>query len=235
MLYQDMLTGYFHEVPDDQFDYYGYCGYPEEYFAEYPDDYYSGYLDEYFDDYPEDYFTGYPGAYLGEYPYEIGNGPVIYDELGNPVGIMSLLRAGTRLLPGIIKGATSVARKILPTVTRGVKSLVRGGLPIPLSPQIPLAHRLMSQAAQGLIPKLSGQPFPSVRPPGWIPRPTPYQGLRPRRLYMRCLMWPGPRGLVPAKAAVAPQPVLTPIPTPVPRPVLPRRRGARRVRPRRRR
>ena len=41
-------------------------------------------------------------------------------------------------------------------------------------------------------------------PPGWIPRPHPYTGLRPRPVYMRCLVWRGPRGLVPAQAAQTP-------------------------------
>jgi hypothetical protein len=45
-------------------------------------------------------------------------------------------------------------------------------------------------------------PF-AMRPPGWIPRPSPYMGIQPRRFYMRCLAWPGPRRLVPASAATA--------------------------------
>jgi hypothetical protein len=41
-------------------------------------------------------------------------------------------------------------------------------------------------------------------PPGWIRRPVPYQGRKGRRVYLRCALWRGPRGLVPASAAQAP-------------------------------
>ena len=41
-------------------------------------------------------------------------------------------------------------------------------------------------------------PMPPAIPTGWIRPPLPYTGLGPRRLYMRCSVWPGPRGLVPA-------------------------------------
>jgi hypothetical protein len=47
-------------------------------------------------------------------------------------------------------------------------------------------------------------------PPGWIPRPHPYTGLRPRRVYMRCLVWRGPKGLVPAQAAQTPAGAIAP-------------------------
>lgn len=50
-------------------------------------------------------------------------------------------------------------------------------------------------------------------PPGWIPRPHPYTGLPPRRLYMRCVAWRGPTGLVPASAArTQPSAILPPLP-----------------------
>jgi hypothetical protein len=62
----------------------------------------------------------------------------------------------------------------------------------------------------GLFPRLFGGqpspprpafPFPFFRPPGWIPRPVPYTGIPPRRMYMRCAVWPYRPGLVPAWAA----------------------------------
>jgi hypothetical protein len=69
------------------------------------------------------------------------------------------------------------------------------------------------------------------RPPwpmGWIRPQLPYTGLGPRRLYMRCAVWPGPSGLVPADAAaMQPQPG---IPGPG---GAPGRRGRRRMRRRR--
>jgi hypothetical protein len=41
-------------------------------------------------------------------------------------------------------------------------------------------------------------------PAGWQRAPLPYTGLGPRRLYMRCAVWPGPQGLVPGYAANMP-------------------------------
>ena len=48
---------------------------------------------------------------------------------------------------------------------------------------------------------MPARPFMRPLPPGWIPQPSPYTGLQPRRAYMRCLVWRGPKGLVPAQAA----------------------------------
>src|SRR5262249_54260096 len=59
-------------------------------------------------------------------------------------------------------------------------------------------------------------PFRPPWPMGWIRPQLPYTGLGPRRLYMRCAVWPGPRGLVPAHAAT-----MAPVPAPVPPGVMP--------------
>ncbi len=40
-------------------------------------------------------------------------------------------------------------------------------------------------------------------PMGWVTPALPYTGTLPRRLYLRCSVWPGPKGLVPASAAAA--------------------------------
>lgn len=63
----------------------------------------------------------------------------------------------------------------------------------------------------GAPPQALGQPFPLpmpfARPPwplGWQRAPLPYTGLGPRRVYMRCALWPGPAGLTPAFAANMP-------------------------------
>jgi hypothetical protein len=66
---------------------------------------------------------------------------------------------------------------------------------------------------------------PAFRPPGWIPRPSPYTGLRPRPVYMRCLVWRGPKGLVPALAAHTPPIAVTPPATAVTTVVQPARAG----------
>jgi hypothetical protein len=45
--------------------------------------------------------------------------------------------------------------------------------------------------------------FRRPSPRGWRHPSLPYTGLGPRRLYMRCAVWPGPKGMVPAHAAAA--------------------------------
>jgi hypothetical protein len=57
---------------------------------------------------------------------------------------------------------------------------------------------------------LPATPFMRPPPPGWIPRPHPYTGLRPRPVYMRCLVWRGPKGLVPAQAGQTPAGAIAP-------------------------
>ena len=41
-------------------------------------------------------------------------------------------------------------------------------------------------------------------PVGWVSPTLPYTGAQPRRLYLRCSVWPARAGLVPAFAAQAP-------------------------------
>jgi hypothetical protein len=51
-----------------------------------------------------------------------------------------------------------------------------------------------------------GHPSQFPWPLGWRRPQLPYTGLGPRRVYMRCALWPGPAGLVPAHAAaITPQ------------------------------
>jgi hypothetical protein len=54
------------------------------------------------------------------------------------------------------------------------------------------------------VPPGGFAPFRRRWPLGWIRPPLPYTGLGPNRLYMRCAVWPGPSGLVPALAAQTP-------------------------------
>lgn len=57
---------------------------------------------------------------------------------------------------------------------------------------------------------IPGFPFQSPRPwwrpmpVGWVTPALPYTGRLPRRMYLRCSMWPGPTGMVPAYAAQGP-------------------------------
>jgi hypothetical protein len=182
MLVQDTLTGYLHEVPDSQL-------YEPEY-AEYPEP-------------------------LGE---------VVYDGFGNPVGLPFLAPAAAALAPRVFKALPGIAQR-LPGIVRGFRGLFgrkrkRRALPA-------LAAQAFQQVLPGgmeqLMPAPVGEaefaevpyPMPTTPlrrppPPGWIPRPSPYTGIRPRRVYMRCMVWRGPRGLVPAQAAQTPPTAVAP-------------------------
>jgi hypothetical protein len=218
MLVQDTLTGYLHEVPDSQ---------------------------------------AY-GGYLGELPDQMGEGQVLYDGFGNPVGLpflapiaSALAPMAAKALPGVVRGLTGSLRRFLPfgrRIQRALPGVIQRFAPAAqlLQRALPGAIRQFApavqafqqavpgaiqqfapaaQAFQQAIPGAMEQPMPGPGeeaefaevpypmptapfrrppPPGWIPRPHPYTGLRPRPVYMRCLMWRGPRGLVPARAAQTP-------------------------------
>lgn len=120
---------------------------------------------------------------LAEYPYL---GEPVYDGLGNPVG-----------LPFLIPKVASLASSFLPKIGNIVGGLFGRRSPPGLPPGFP----------PGLPTPGAMMPRPYFRPPwptGWIRPPLPYTGLGPRRLYMRCAVWPGPRALVPAIAAQTP-------------------------------
>ena len=211
MLYQDTLTGMLHEVPDSQV-----------------------------------------GWGLAEDPYGVGEGQMLYDGLGNPLGWGFLKKLVKKAAPfvatsmlgpygHIIKAALPMVRKALtPVAARTAASLrqqamrqfappvVAPGMAgafgeVPAAPVMPFAR-----VAQPFAP--GGRPLPA----GWRRPPVPYTGPRPRRVYLRCSAWPGPRGLVPvnpgmvtppAPAVVAPAVVA---PAVVPGPVRYRGRGRRR-------
>jgi len=84
------------------------------------------------------------------------------------------------------------------------------GFPGLLPFQLPgLLQRLMAGGGGLPFPPRPPMPFqfPFLRrPPGWIPSPVPFTGMRPRRTYMRCSVWPGPPALIPAFAAQAQAP-----------------------------
>jgi hypothetical protein len=131
---------------------------------------------------------------FGEYPYQMGE--PVFDGLGNPVGF----------LPFIPKIA-SLASSLLPKVGNIVGGLFGGGAPpippLPQLPGLPSIGAALPAAAGAAIGSLIPRPFRPPWPAGWVTPPLPYTGLGPKRLYMRCAVWPGPRGLVPVSAAQA--------------------------------
>jgi hypothetical protein len=159
-------------------------------------------LTGYFHEVPDGqlYETGY-----GEYPDQIGEGQVLFDGLGNPVGFLPFIpkiaSLATSVLPGLIRGAAPAVRGLVGQLPGMVRGLVGGQGGVPAMPGMPAA-----------MPPF---PLPAPRPPwpaGWIRPQLPYTGFGPRRLYMRCAVWPGPRGLVPASAAQAQAAPVAPLP-----------------------
>src|SRR5262249_25673639 len=153
-------------------------------------------------------------------------GEVAYDGLGNPIGFFNPFKA----VGQAIRGAGSLGASPF----RALQAVGRAtGLPFP-GVALPFAAGLLPLLAQRLAAQrraiqqyqTTGRPVPpslmrsfqniseQLRrarmgghrrwPLGWIRPPLPYTGLGPRRLYMRCAVWPGPRGLVPRYAAHLP-------------------------------
>jgi hypothetical protein len=209
MLMQDTLTGYVHEAPE--------LGY-----AEAPDAYgqvdYSGYgsplgFIRFFNPFagrrrraaapppPEPPPGPPPGGEMPppDMPPEPGAGEVAYDGLGNPLGFLlptpSLVPPFLRFRPPqlSITPPRVVWSPILRRFVRWVFSPTqRRWVQLPAAPP-------GAPSYPGAI-----SPFRRRWPLGWIRPQLPYTGLGPSRLYMRCAVWPGPKGLVPALAAQMP-------------------------------
>jgi hypothetical protein len=152
---------------------------------------------------PDNHVNGYA---LAEGPYGVGEGQVVYDGLGNPLGWGFLKKLVKRALPlaKYIPGPYGqLINRALPMVQRSLKLNGFGEV----AP--------MAAARQGI---------PIRRPlPGWVQPQVPNMGPQPhpRRLYLRCATWRGPGGMVPLNVApmapgaspqvpiaVAPQPVI---------------------------
>jgi hypothetical protein len=149
----------------------------------------------------------YTGA-LHEVPdqqlYEVGE--PVYDGFGNPVG---------GLFDDILKGVGSIVSGPISAVT-SLMNPIAGAASNILAQPLQAAAAPIVNAAQGLIPGLApsappayapgvvapppGTPWAPPWPSGWTQPPIPYTGLAPRRVYMRCSVWPGPPGLVPTTA-----------------------------------
>jgi hypothetical protein len=211
MLYQDTLTGMLHEVPDSQV-----------------------------------------GWGLAEDPYGVGE---VYDGLGQPLGwgfksltglIKKVAPIAMSLSPygQIISRALPIARRALAPVLTSTGQALRQQamqqLAPPMAPVMaPVAAPQLSGVAVPMMPAVAPIAVaPSVAQPvamgqrlpaGWRRPTVPYTGPRPRRVYLRCSAWPGPRGLVPVNAAAMPAagPVVAP-PVVASGPVRYRGRGRRR-------
>jgi hypothetical protein len=137
------------------------------------------------------------------YPQVPALGQVLYDGLGNPVaGLFDTVRSlvsnipfvgglVSNLLPGGAPAAAPLPAAPAATVVVPPAPYVQPAQPpyaqpMPFGPQGPLGV---------LAPSLmQGGGYP---PAGWTTPTLPYTGAPPRRLYLRCSVWPGQPGLVP--------------------------------------
>ncbi|HXW06497.1 MAG TPA: hypothetical protein VD833_14770 [Vicinamibacterales bacterium] len=190
----------------------------------------------------QDGLTGYlhevPDPQLYEYDE-------VYDNLGSPVGLFPAIAAALpalapalgKILPGVARAiapaASNLIRSALPAVAGAAAGpaagFVRQALPAVAGAAAPLAAGLVgSLAARPGYPPPPMGPLPV--PAGWTRPPAPYAGLRPRRVYLRCGLWPGEPGLVPIFAANTPPPAVTPAPAVAVTTAAPARRVVRRRR-----
>lgn len=163
---------------------------------------------------------------FGEDPYGVGEPQMVYDGLGNPLGWGFLKKLVKKALPlaKFIPGPYGqLINRALPMVQRSLKLNGLGELaPVAVAP-VAVARPPVPMAA----PMRMRRPLP----PGWIRPQGPQTGAPPRRLYLRCAAWPGPRGLVPPVTAQSPG---VPGAVAVPMPVAVRGAGRARGRGRRR-
>lgn len=110
----------------------------------------------------------------------------------------------------------------LPELIKKAVGMFRGGRGGP--PGLPNLPGLPGFPGAGMTPF---RRFP--QPVGWVTPALPFTGRAPRRLYMRCAVWPGPAGLVPA-AAMPGAPGMPGLPGQVPPGGFTRRRRFRRRR-----
>jgi hypothetical protein len=202
MLIQDSLTGNLHEVPDhlsgygdygagDQVVYDG-LGNPV------------GTLSGIFDD-----IIKGVGSVVSAIPQAVAAIPRAVASIpqaalsalpgGGPLGLLSQAAAGGPLgLLGRMFGGGAPAAGVPPTP-------VFARPPAPVWPTPTMGPGGLWRAPQqqywrSPIPWTRPTPWPA----GWVHPQLPYTGLGPRRLYMRCAVWPGPKGLVPSFAALTP-------------------------------
>jgi hypothetical protein len=222
MLMQDSLTGYLHEVPDfAEAEPYGEVAYdgfgnPVGYFGRRG---ISRAAVSAAQPMPPPQIPQIAPA-EGQMPGE-ERGEVVYDGFGNPIGGIFDWLNPFKAIPKAIRGVGSLVTSPFRLFQQG-----RGGMPLPLIGMLPaLFSRLAAQRRLLSWYRTRGQPVPPalmqnyqrlltqyqglrVRqqrwPRGWIRPQLPYTGLGPKRLYMRCAVWPGPKGLVPGYAAQMP-------------------------------
>jgi hypothetical protein len=167
-------------------------------------------------------------GYIHEVPDQLYGLGEVYDGLGHPLGLpflSALAPLASRLLPALapivsrIPGVGNLVGGALQNVgrlTQGAGNVIGQAAQLPFN----VAGQGISATGQalanlpgmpGFAPPLPAAPFmpggmPRPWPLGWIRPSLPYTGLGPRRLYMRCAVWPGPQGLVPGNGSPSRRP-----------------------------
>jgi hypothetical protein len=216
MMVQDSLTGYVHEVPDiAEAPAYDGFGNPIGFLGRRRRRRAAPGMS------PEGAAQPEAGPGAEEEPGEVGE--TVYDGFGNPIGFNPFKAIGSAIR-NVGSMVASPFRAVGNLVSRGpgglITALPAAGLLLPA-----LLSRLNAQRQAIAQYTSTGQPVPpyllqSYRnllaqyrsrsamrrpwPRGWRRPPLPYTGLGPRRLYMRCAVWPGPKGLVPGYAVATP-------------------------------
>jgi hypothetical protein len=151
--------------------------------------------------------NAYTGA-LHEVPnqqlYEVGE--PVYDGFGNPVGGIfdDIVGAVKNVVSAPIQAATSMLNPMNALNPIGAVGNILGNIIPGMGPSPQAAAPAPAGGMMPWAPGFPPRPMPYFRPPlptGWQHAPLPYTGLGPKRLYMRCAVWPGPSGLVPGYAA----------------------------------
>jgi hypothetical protein len=137
MLIQDALTGRLHEIPDQH---------------------YGSYMGEYGQLY-EPQWGEYPQGY--GYSPQYGASQVLYDRLGNPVGIFPLL---TALAPLAAKVAPVIATKVLPALATKILPAAQKLLPV-ISQAMMRSPRRRRGRRIRVIRRQIAVPPPAVREP----------------------------------------------------------------------
>src|SRR5262249_50475402 len=200
MLIQDSLTGRLHEVPDQL---------------------YRSYLGEYGRLYGQQYPQGY-GHYGKQYPQGYGHSPhygagqVVYDGLGNPVGIAPLLAMlaplAAKVLPAIATKVLPAVTKVLPAITNFLPGAAPAAMPQPPTAMPPMPDQQFTPSPVAPFPASMPAPITPL-PPMAVPHPmtammAPRVMMRRRRRFRpirRRIAVPPPSRVVPPPPEVMEQ------------------------------
>lgn len=195
MLYQDTLTGTLHEVPDSQVGW----ALAEDPYA----------MGEVYDGLGQPLGWGFKS--LKRFIKKVAPIAMSMSPYGQIIS-RALPIARRALAPVVASTAQAFRQQALQQLAPPVAPVVApvaapqlSGVPVALPVAPPVAAVAPPVAAVTPVPVTAAPiaPMGQRLPAGWRRPPVPYTGPRPRRIYLRCSAWPGPKGLVPVDAAAA--------------------------------